>query len=541
MTPTQKEWEMHTPVPGHRRRAGLAAGCCLAVTAVLAGCSGSPAGSSAGGAGGTAGGTLTIASSAITQSQAPTSVASSLYSFPAYDSLIYQTASGAYEPDLAASWGYVGTGNTTFQVTLRHGLRFSDGSPVTASAVAASLRWYIKTTPGSLNTGPVKDITAVGTDEVQIHYSTPVPYAFAIWSLSPAGAFGQIVGPYGVAHPTWLANHTDGVGPYVLDSAASTSGGTQAYLPNKLYFNQAAIKYDKVVVTPITDTSSALAAVQSGQAQVDESLPAASKETASSAGLQVITKPGGYTADLDLENVESGPLANLKVRQAIAYALPRSDILSAVFNGAGTATSSTSQPGYPGYNAADDNLYATDLAKAKQLMAEAGYPHGFTLSALTGLGAPSSLSQAIAVALQQINITINITMNSTAGFPQFLAAAQTKKYDAEVLLIPAESIYTLVKSNLAPGSLVNIWGATSTDLDSAMMAAASAPTVAAQATKLQQVTATLDRLLWIVPLAVTGQYAAAASGVHNVPATIKSQLIAIDPFSPVASQAWYGS
>lgn len=533
---------MHSQVPGHRRGAVLAAGCCLAVTAVLAaGCSSGPASSSAGGAAGTSGGTLTIASSATTQSQAPSSVASSLYSFPAYDSLLYQTASGTYEPDLATSWGYVGTGNTTFQVTLRHGLKFSDGSPVTASTVAASLRWYIKMTPGSLNTGPVKDITAVGTDKVLIHYSAPVPYAFAAWSLSPATAFGQVVGPYGVAHATWLANHTDGVGPYVLDSANSTAGGTQTYLPNKLYFNQAAIKYGKVVVTPITDTSSALAAVQSGQAQVDDTLPAASKQTASSAGLQVITKPGGYTADLDLENTKSGPLANLKVRQAIAYALPRSDILSAVFNGAGTVTTSTSQPGYPGYNAEDDNLYATDVAKAKQLMAEAGYPHGFTLSTLSGLGTPSSLSQAIAVALQQINITMNITLNSAAGFPQFLAAAQTKKYDAEVLLIPAESIYTLVKSNLAPGSLVNIWGATSTDLNNAVTAAASAPTVAAQATGLQQVTATLDRLLWIVPLAVTSQYAATASAVHNVPATIKSQLIAIDPFSPVASQAWYGS
>src|SRR5579875_1728387 len=65
-----------------------------------------------------------------------------------YDSLIYQKANGSYIPDLATSWGYVaGSHNQVFDLTLRKGVHFSDGSPVTAKAVAASLK-YFKTAGG---------------------------------------------------------------------------------------------------------------------------------------------------------------------------------------------------------------------------------------------------------------------------------------------------------------------------------------------------------------------------------------------------------
>jgi peptide/nickel transport system substrate-binding protein len=256
--------------------------------------------------------------------------------------------------------------------------------------------------------------------------------------------------------------------------------------------------------------------------------------------LRVIEQPSGDQDNLILEKTTSGPLANPEVRQAIEYAMPRSQLLSAVFDGAGVATSSNSQRGFAGYDPADVNLYPYNLTKAKQLMTAAGYASGFSLSVLTGIGTNTTFVEAVASALKQIGINATITENS-GGFPQFAAAAMTKKYTAMVLSTPAQSIYTSLKSALVPGQTENLWGNTDPTLDADLAAAASAPTVAAQDAGLQQVTERLDQLNWIIPIAVTATYAATAASVHNLPASNLTQLNAIDPFSPDAAQAWYGS
>jgi peptide/nickel transport system substrate-binding protein len=519
----------------------ISAGLATAVLAATAGCSaGGTTGSGTGTSAVSRSGTLTIAFSSATQTQDPATSASPLYDFPAYDSLIYQAANGSYEPDLATSWRYVGSGNKTFQLTLRKGVHFSDGSLMTPAAVAASLNRYVAASKGSPITGPVTSVTAYGPDQVEIHYSSSVPYAFAAWSLTPAVGFGMIVGPKGLADTKGLATSTDGAGPYIYDASESVNGGNQVYVRDKYYFNQAAIKYDKVVIEPISSNTSELAAAQSGQVLVDANLTAAQMTTARSAGMRIVTQPSGDADDLILEATTHGPMSNPKVREAIEYAMPRAQILSAIFAGAGVTTSSNSQAGFAGYDASDVRLYPYDVTKAKQLLASAGYAGGFSLPVLTGLGTTPAFAEAVAAALKAIGITVSITSN-TGGFPQFAAAAATKKYAALVLTTPAQSIYTTLKSAMLPGQTENLWGATDPVLSADLAAAAAGSTVADQDAALQKVTDRLDHLAWIVPVAVTANYAAVATSVHNVARTNQSQLIVTDPFSPETSQAWYGS
>jgi peptide/nickel transport system substrate-binding protein len=337
-----------------------------------------------------------------------------------------------------------------------------------------------------------------------------------------------------------LATYTDGAGPYVFDASDSVSGGNQVYVPDKYYFNQAAIKYGKVVIEPITSNSSELAAAQSGQVLVDVNLTGSQMSTARSAGMQIVTQPAGDADNLVLEKTTSGPLANPKVREAIEYAMPRSQILSAVFADAGITTSSNSQDGFAGYDAFDVGLYPYDVTRAKALLSQADYSNGFSLTVLTGLGTTPTFAEAVSVALKAIGINVSIT-NNTGGFPQFAAAAATRQYTALALTTPAQSIYTTLKSAMLPGQTENLWGATDSALTSDLVAAATGSTVAAQNAALREVTDRLDHLAWIVPIAVTASYAAVASGVHNVAATNNSQLIVVDPFSPETSQSWYGS
>ncbi len=98
------------------------------------------------------------------------------YASLAYDPLIYLAPSGKYVPDLATSWHYVGTGNTTFVLNLRPGVRFSDGSTMTAQDVVKSIQYAHagKTTAGSYLDNLVS-VSAIGPLAVMCKFSTPQP------------------------------------------------------------------------------------------------------------------------------------------------------------------------------------------------------------------------------------------------------------------------------------------------------------------------------------------------------------------------------
>ncbi|HMG63578.1 MAG TPA: ABC transporter substrate-binding protein, partial [Streptosporangiaceae bacterium] len=117
--------------PGALTAAALAAAASLALSA----CSPS-AGGSAAAAGRSAGGTLTVgfsvqAPATLDPAKAPQNYA--WFEQLAYEPLIVQRSDGSLAPGLAQSWSYAGTGNTTFVMHLRPGVKFSDGSPLTAA------------------------------------------------------------------------------------------------------------------------------------------------------------------------------------------------------------------------------------------------------------------------------------------------------------------------------------------------------------------------------------------------------------------------
>jgi peptide/nickel transport system substrate-binding protein len=105
-------------------------------------------------------------------------------------------------------------------------------------------------------------------------------------------------------------------------------------------------------------------------------------------------------------------LKSTLVRQALNYATDRTAIMNAVFGTYGQANDEVSVPGYEGegYDPAYKNHYTYNIAKAKQLLAEAGYPHGFSMTiGATNLGYGIEVAQAIASEWSQIGVTVKIT------------------------------------------------------------------------------------------------------------------------------------
>ncbi|MFE4539344.1 ABC transporter substrate-binding protein [Streptomyces scopuliridis] len=296
------------------------------------------------------------------------------YYQPVYDTLIRLNTKGEPTPNLATSWAY-DTARTTLTLKLRKGVKFTDGTALDADAVAKSLLH----TKGGAGTAAdeIQDISgveAVDTGTVAIKLSHPTA---AILS-----ALGQVSGM--IASPKALDNPKVpvGSGPYTLDTSATTAGQAYTYTRNADYWNSKAFPYDTIVIKYIQDPTARTNALLSGQID-GATLNLNRVKTVKGRGLNVATyQPGDieglYIWDRGGQKVPA--LGNLKVRQALNYAFDRKAIIKSAKTGLGTATTQLFAKGEEGYDAALDDAYPYDPAKAKQLLAEAGYPNGFSVT-----------------------------------------------------------------------------------------------------------------------------------------------------------------
>jgi peptide/nickel transport system substrate-binding protein len=312
----------------------------------------------------------------------------------AYEPLIRVSLTGKYEPALATSWN-VRPGNKVITFTLRRGARFSDGTPVTAQAVATWLNWHkIKPTLSQFDgyLGVIASVKALSKWVVQLTLESPNPEAlFDAFSLDNEWAFP--VSPKAVAvmeanpKSPLLSRQTFGAGPYVVVPSQSVTNDHCTFVPNKYYYDQSKIRWGKVVTKGIPDPNAALAALRAGQIDILERASANTVRVAAGAGLQVVDLAIGAVHSLawiDHAGKLYPPLADLRVRQALSYAVNRAQLVSVY--GPRSQPTSVPFPAESNYRLAGPryaNYYNYDPAKARALLAAAGYAHGFTLKVIT--------------------------------------------------------------------------------------------------------------------------------------------------------------
>ena len=334
-----------------------------------------------------------------------------------YDGLVsYAPNSLDLKPGLAKSWKVSG-GGKTYTFALRHGVTFQDGTPFNAQAVKFNFdRMLVKGAPGS-DTGPFPlakqffgEVTKVSVvDDHTVQFTLKEPYAPFLANL--AYPTGLIVSPTAVEkYGKSFGHHPVGTGAFAFTSWQANQNVTLK--ANADYWNGKP-PTKNLVFRPLPDASSRISALKSGGADIVVEVPADNvKELKNTDGITVQTTAGPAVWFCIL-NARSGPFKSKLVRQAANYAVDKKAIVDHVLQGTATVAKGPVAPAFG--DAYDDSLtgYPYNPAKAKRLLARAGYAHGvdvtfYVTTSGSGMLEPKSMGEAIQAQLKKVGINAQI-------------------------------------------------------------------------------------------------------------------------------------
>jgi len=324
-----------------------------------------------------------------------------------YGSLLRATNSGGYVPDLAAAATIVDP--QTIDVELRPGLVFSDGTPLDATAVRAGILRNRNAKQNGAFEPLLQDVSSIDATDpvsVRIHLSKPVAGSFYDL-LAESDTF--IVSPAAANDASHNLNEAPvGAGPYVLKSYVADQ---QIVLKkNPRYWDAKDIRVDQIDFVSVSAGSPQVNALEAGTVDLT-AVPLDVVSTLQSNNSFTVGQDFSQTQSLWLPVCKSSPpLSDVRVREALSFAIDRDAINHAVLDGTGQPQWALWPQGSVYFPAALANHYAYDPAKAKQLLAQAGLANGFRTSIM--VGTPNPLEEQAAQVLQaewkQIGVVLSI-------------------------------------------------------------------------------------------------------------------------------------
>lgn len=281
------------------------------------------------------------------------------------------------KPGLAESWETSATDPTLWTFHLRKNVTFHDGTPFNADAVIFGFdrimnpnsEYYDAQLAGTSASGLRYIASYSKVDDYTITIKTKGPYSFLLYDLTGIlFASPSAIKQYGKDY----VNHPVGTGPFKF---VSMKQGQEMVMAKNENYWAGAPKLDKLILRPISDPSARLAALQAGEIDWAEVPPTESIPQLKAAGFQLLTNPYPHVWPYVL-NLQDGPWKDVRVRQAANYAIDREGMSTALLNGAATPSTQPMYKGHAWYSD-DGEPYTYNPEKAKQLLAEAGYPNGF--------------------------------------------------------------------------------------------------------------------------------------------------------------------
>jgi peptide/nickel transport system substrate-binding protein len=349
----------------------------LALGLVTTACSGSTEASS------TSTKVLTVAASAAVTTWDPVRSFSTeaLYLGNVYEPLLWKNPAGSDEeftPGLAESW-QASTDGMSWTFNIRSGATFHDGEPVDAAAVKASIEAAQDHAGAAFIWAPLDKVRT--PDDSTVVLELRYPAAMDLVAASTYGAW--IVSPKALKasaeDETYFEEGLDaGSGPYtVADYAPGDEIVLEKY--DEYWNDDAAGTYETIDISITPDAVTAQQMLTAGEVDYATSVPLENLEQLESTGdfeVRDSNSPFNFVA---LFNTTRPPLDDPKVRQALSYAMPYDDIIDVGAQGYGTRSHGPVPNGIFPFSE-DVPMYEHDLAKAEQLLEQAGHGDGFSLT-----------------------------------------------------------------------------------------------------------------------------------------------------------------
>ena len=331
-----------------------------------------------------------------------------------YEGLVRANADGKIEPVLATRWT-VDAAMTTYEFTLREGVKFSDGSVMSADDVVASFQ---RLAQGGLPYAKdrFKHIdTVTKVNDRTVRFKLKQPDAGFLLNVGSPFVVGSAI-----LSAKWLQSNDPklammGTGPFQM---VSYQPNTQLVLKrNDAYWNKdGAATVTDLTIRYMPEQSAQIAALRSGQ--VDLMFPSAESrlQLRGAPGITTVAVSSTNTVRLNI-NTNRPPFNNVDFRRAMSLALNRAEIVQGAFLGEGVPSAQV-PPSYAWAPKLSELKYQKhDVAQAKALLAKAGYPNGvdITLNHLAGYATYlDRFSEILKTQMAQAGIRVTIQANQNA-------------------------------------------------------------------------------------------------------------------------------
>lgn len=366
-----------------------------------------------------------------------------------YDTLILRKPDSSLAPMLATSWNY-NADRTELTLQLRSDVTFSDGSKFDAAAAKANLDHFRKGSgPQGGTLADISSVDVVSESTVKIKLTVASPSL--LFALANAGG---LMGSPKALGTEGIKTNPVGTGPYTIDSKETVAGSQYVFVKRANYWNPGLQHYDKVIIKTIADPTATLNALLSGQ--LDAAL--LNTKTAVQARQNTDLKEYRYINNwlglilYDRDGKIAPAMGDVRVRQAISYAIDSKSILKNIYNGQGQQTTQIFNPTSTAFDASLDSRYPFDPEKARKLLAEAGYGNGFEIT----LPVAASLDPGmIAVVVKQLG-DVGIKVRTQAADPANLIGDLTStKYAAIPMTLFMPDTWTTINTSVSASAVFN--------------------------------------------------------------------------------------
>ncbi|MCA1735333.1 MAG: ABC transporter substrate-binding protein [Actinobacteria bacterium] len=373
-----------------------------------------------------------------------------------YEGAVWIDEENQIQPALATEWE-ISEDGTVFTLTLREGVMFHNGETMDADDWVAS--WEAAKDEANVYGyiyAAATSVEALDAQTVEVTLGEPdalFERKLADWAILPASQFEE----GGLAA---IEENPIGTGPFKF---VSWNRGDRIVLEAfEDYWEEGLPLLAGVTFRPIPDSSTRLAAIQTGEVHIAQrfnSEEAATLEQAS--GVELVTYPVDRVYYIAFNNLTTGvgtPLEDPLVRKALNHAVDRQAIVDSLFDGQAALSTGLVATTSLGYDTALEP-YAYDPELAMDLLAEAGYPDGFSMGMACPTGAYTNFEevcQAVGGYLEAVGVTLD------GGEIQFMESGQYWDLEAAKQLPP---LFGDSWSSVSTESFARLQGALGTDAD----------------------------------------------------------------------------